>query len=140
MSVVKQLMLSGQLIIEKGRIHNITSYADHLEVAYARPPGKEEKITGAAIVINATGPELDYTKVDHPLIRNLLNNGIIQPDPLGLGINSFADGVVKSNFPEAKNLIYTLGSTMRGALWEVIAVPEIRVQAEQLAKVLLYNK
>jgi uncharacterized NAD(P)/FAD-binding protein YdhS len=36
--------------------------------------------------------------------------------------------------------MYTLGSTMRGVLWEVLAVPEIRVQAEQLALRLIGDK
>ncbi|MGB9275778.1 MAG: hypothetical protein WCC08_11140, partial [Terrimicrobiaceae bacterium] len=31
----------------------------------------------------------------------------------------------------------TLGSSMKGVLWEVLAVPEIRVQAERLARLLL---
>ena len=35
------------------------------------------------------------------------------------------------------DVLYTLGSTMRGVLWEVIAVPEIRVQAERLARLLV---
>jgi uncharacterized NAD(P)/FAD-binding protein YdhS len=36
-------------------------------------------------------------------------------------------------------VLYTLGSTMRGVLWEVLAVPEIRVQAEQLARLILFE-
>jgi uncharacterized NAD(P)/FAD-binding protein YdhS len=35
------------------------------------------------------------------------------------------------------DVLFTLGSTMKGVLWEVLAVPEIRVQAEALAHHLL---
>jgi uncharacterized NAD(P)/FAD-binding protein YdhS len=37
----------------------------------------------------------------------------------------------------ASDVLYTLGSRMKGVLWEVVAVPEIRVQAERLARLLL---
>ena len=45
-------------------------------------------------------------------------------------------GIIGQN-GAASDVLYTLGSSMKGVLWEVLAVPEIRVQAERLARLLL---
>lgn len=137
MSVVNAMRQSGQLVIVKGRIINMEAREEYAEIHYTDGADGKEKAVTAAAVINATGPELDYTKVDQPLIRNLLRSGLIEPHPLGLGISAHPNGAVISNDQNAGNVLFTLGSAMRGVLWEVIAVPEIRAQASQLAGLLL---
>ena len=34
-------------------------------------------------------------------------------------------------------MMFTLGSLLRGVLWETIAIPEIRMQAKELAELML---
>ena len=115
------------------------SKSNHADVHYLSHGETKERTATTAFVINCIGPEMDYTKIEDLLIQNLLNRGIIQPDILRLGMNVLPNGEIISRDNEAKNIFYTLGSTMRGILWEVIAVPEIRVQASQLAHMLLKN-
>ena len=45
-------------------------------------------------VINCTGPRSDYSKYQHPLLVNLLARGLIDHDPLALGITALPDGSV----------------------------------------------
>jgi hypothetical protein len=59
-------------------------------------------------------PELDYTKVDEVLIKNLLDTGIIHPHELRLGIKALPNGTVVSNDAIDQDIFYTIGSTMRG--------------------------
>jgi uncharacterized NAD(P)/FAD-binding protein YdhS len=82
---------------------------------------------------------LDYRKIDEPLVKNLMAKGLIRSGPARLGIDARPDGRIIRRNGTASNVMYTLGSTMRGVLWEVLAVPEIRVQAEQLAQRLIGN-
>jgi uncharacterized NAD(P)/FAD-binding protein YdhS len=137
MAVVYAMQQSRQLKIVKGRITNMEAKHLHAEIHYANGTDGKENITTATVVINATGPELDYTRVDQPLIRNLLHSGLIQQHQMGLGINVHPNGAIICNNETAGNILFTIGSAMRGVLWEVIAVPEIRVQASQLATLLL---
>jgi uncharacterized NAD(P)/FAD-binding protein YdhS len=95
------------------------------------------EVERAALVINCIGPESNYSKVDHPLVRNLMQRGLICPGPANLGIDALRNGAIIGRDGASSDVLYTLGSTMRGRLWEVIAVPEIRVQTERLAHLLI---
>jgi uncharacterized NAD(P)/FAD-binding protein YdhS len=88
-------------------------------------------------VLNCIGPEADYGRVEQPLVRNLLRRGLLRPGPARIGMDALPDGAIVGRDGVASGVLYTLGSTMKGVLWEVLAVPEIRVQAEQLARRLL---
>jgi uncharacterized NAD(P)/FAD-binding protein YdhS len=137
MAIVNQMLSSGQLTIIKGRIEDITEKMNQAEIQYVTSREAKEKTVTANMVINCIGPKLDYTKVEDPLIRNLLRKGIIQPHSSHLGLNALSTGAVIGNDNDVSKTIYTLGSTMRGVLWEVLAAPEIRLQAEQLAGLLI---
>src|SRR5271165_5991246 len=95
------------------------------------------EVERAVLVINCVGPESNYSEVDHPLVRNLMGQGLIRPGPANLGIDAQPNGAIIGRDGASSDVLYTLGSTMRGVLWEVIAVPDIRVQAERLAHLLI---
>lgn len=135
--VVKRLQESGQLTVVRGRITDLVPQDHHLEMIYI-PAGKSRPETIASPrVINCMGPETDYLKVDHPLIKNLLNKAELQPDPFHLGMNALPNGAILHSDGTAHNILYTLGFPLRGIIWETLAAPEIRAQAEQLAHRLL---
>lgn len=135
--IVKDLLASGQLRIIRGRINDILETNGVMEVQFINCELFRPEIEKGELVINCAGPESNYQKINHPLIRNLLKRGLVRPGPAEIGIDAFQSGAVIGKNGEASELLYTLGSTMRGVLWEVLAVPEIRVQAENLARVLL---
>ena len=66
-----------------------------------------------------------------------MRRGLIRPGPAHLGVDALLNGAIIGQNGAASDVLYTLGSSMRGVLWEVLAVPEIRVQAERLARLLL---
>jgi uncharacterized NAD(P)/FAD-binding protein YdhS len=88
-------------------------------------------------VINCTGPEVDCRKIENPLLTNLLRQKLVHPDPLFMGLDVAWDGAVIGAYGEASDFLYTIGPSRKGSLWETTAVPEIRVQAAQLATLLL---
>lgn len=89
------------------------------------------------LVINCTGPESNYRQLRHPLIVNLLEKGMIRPDPLNLGLDVHENGALFSREGQPSSHLYTLGPPQKGSLWETTAVPEIRQQAQTLAKILV---
>ena len=88
-------------------------------------------------VVNCSGSESDYRKLESSLINELLDRGLVHPDPLGLGLATGANGALLDTAGCASRYLYTLGPPEKGMLWETTAVPEIREQAARLASVLL---
>jgi len=124
----------GLLRRHKGCLVGITGHPGDLEVSL-RPRGSNTpEILRVASVINAIGPESDPRKIGSPLLDNLLRRGLIRPDPLGLGVEPSWRA---HTGPDA---LHTIGSLRRGALWESTAVPELRVQARDIARDLLATR
>jgi uncharacterized NAD(P)/FAD-binding protein YdhS len=120
-----------------GRVRDLVDTGSAIEVRYTprgdAPPG----VVTAALAVNCIGPESDYRHVDHPLVKNLLRRGAIRPGPACLGIDVTPGGEVVGATGETSGVLFALGSMKKGLLWESVAVPEIRVQAERLAERLL---
>lgn len=85
-------------------------------------------------VVNCTGPESNYRNLHHPLVANLLEQGLIRTDALALGLDAGDDGALYGSDGKAEGRLFTLGPPLKGKLWETTAVPELRVQAEALAR------
>ncbi len=83
-------------------------------------------------VVSCTGPLLDPARSHDPLLRALLDDGLAVPGPLALGLATDPDGQVLGRDGRGHRL-WTLGALRRGEVWETTAVPEIRVQAHDLA-------
>jgi uncharacterized NAD(P)/FAD-binding protein YdhS len=88
---------------------------------------------GADRIVLAAGPDEDPAAT--PLLRAGIDDGLLRPGPMGLGIDAeptslrVIDGEGSSGRP-----VFALGPVLRGVLWETIAVPEIRVQAAGIAE------
>ncbi|MGB8014194.1 MAG: FAD/NAD(P)-binding protein [Terriglobales bacterium] len=130
-------MKTGQIHMHAGRITEYSEDADGVDVTYRERKDGQPKRLRVHRVINCTGPEGDYRNVDHALLANLLRQKIVRPDPLLLGLDVASDGALIDADGVASDFLYTLGPIRKGGLWETIAVPEIRVQASELAALLL---
>lgn len=90
----------------------------------------------AARVINCTGPNMNYSAVESELLRNLLGRGEICAGPLGYGLWSDAEGALRTKKGTYSQTLYNIGPGRQGVLLESIAVPELRMQAVELAQTL----
>jgi glyoxylase-like metal-dependent hydrolase (beta-lactamase superfamily II) len=73
------------------------------------------------------------------LIKNLRHQGLIRPNELGLGLDTTAEGILLDQKGHPSHLLYTLGTPRKGDLWETIAVPELKGQAQALAETILHS-
>ena len=85
-------------------------------------------------MIDCTGSTGDHCRSGEPLIRQLLADGLVRPAPLGLGVDCTTYGALIGAKGQPAPDLFAVGPVTRGALWEIIAVPEIRAQAEQVAE------
>lgn len=138
---IQQLRIDGKLHINSGKIINFEEKEDFIAVEYF---DKKEGITKSlhvSRIINCTGPETDLMNAEKNFLKNCLLKGILTQDNLKLGIttNTETFQIINSEGKPHPNL-FTLGSNLKGELWESTAVNELRTQAEALAEKLMFRQ
>ena len=134
LAIKQHLETRGRLACYRGRVQSITENADGLEVEFVEVRRREPRRLQVSYAVNCTGPECNYHKLKDPLVLQLFLRGLITPDPLFLGIDGGVGGVIYNVHGERVANLYTLGSPQKGRLLETTAVPELRVQAEELGR------
>ena len=134
-----QLEKAGRLQCQGGRIFSISPEKDFLSFQFRDSNARKEKVLRVSYVVNCTGPECNYHKLTDPLVIQLFSRGIIVPDPLFLGLDVGLGGTILNLQGERVTHLHTLGSPQKGILFETTAVPELRVQATELAGRILYQ-
>jgi uncharacterized NAD(P)/FAD-binding protein YdhS len=127
---------SGQLKILIGRVSAYRAGAADVEVRY-RPRGADA-LSGVRVarVINCSGPGADYDRIQEPLIRSLLAEGVARPDPLRLGLDVTGNCALLDRSGSISRRLFAVGPVTKGTFWEMTAVPDIRRQTEVLAEYL----
>jgi uncharacterized NAD(P)/FAD-binding protein YdhS len=125
---------SGQLRIIAGRIR---SYAigPHEQVTVTYRPRFKDRLDQIHVgrVVNCAGPESDFARIRDPLVRRLLDKGLVRPDPLNLGLDVTRNCALLDRDGAISRRLFAVGPVTKGTFWEMTAVPDIRQQAEFLA-------
>ncbi len=125
---------SGALGFAAGRIVEVTPAKAGVWVEW-RPRGeKATRRTRYDRVINCTGPLADLSRSPEPLPKALLASGLVRIDPYRQGIEVDGSLHVIGADGKANPRLFAVGPITRSEAWEVVAVPEIRGQAAELAE------
>jgi len=127
---------SGQLRILVGRVRDYRVKDGQVEVQYR--PRQQEGLATIAVsrVVNCAGPGADYDRIQEPLIRDLLRDGVVRPDPLRLGLEVTGNCALLNREGAISRRLFAVGPVTKGTFWEITAVPDIRRQTEKLAEYL----
>ena len=125
-ATVARLVGEGRLEIVAGRIVSADGKADAVDVQYRRRGSASVQSLSAAYAFNCTGPLHSITHTKDPLLRSLLDAREVSPDHLGIGVKV-------SGTCSAGEHLWAMGPLTKGRYWEIIAVPDIREQAAQVA-------
>jgi uncharacterized NAD(P)/FAD-binding protein YdhS len=129
---IQDAIARGQLTISAARLGRVTPCAGVVEVEVQAKSGNAAKLT-VERVIDCSGLQGDITKLDRPLVRQLLAAGLIRADALGLGIETTVTGAVISADGAASDTLFAIGPITKGTFWEIVAVPDIRQTCERVA-------
>jgi uncharacterized NAD(P)/FAD-binding protein YdhS len=132
-----------------GRLENLTGRVRSVRVVPGtsqaeltfRLRGSDELLTRRFdLIVNCTGPSSNLVHSRAPLLGELVAQGYLRPDPLGLGLNVSeryetvnADGAVQP-------WLRYVGPMLKARDWEATAVPELRAHAQRLAADLLRER
>ncbi|MGV8941149.1 MAG: FAD/NAD(P)-binding protein [Lysobacter sp.] len=133
---VSTLLANGQLRLHRGRLQQVTPVGDRVRLEATLANGATLGLD-VDHVINATGVETLVASMRSALLQDLLSTGVAVPGPHGIGIDTAADGEVIGADGALQPGVFTLGSPRIGRLWESLAVPELRAQAETVARRLI---
>jgi uncharacterized NAD(P)/FAD-binding protein YdhS len=122
------LIADGRLEIVAGRIQSVGEKGGKLAVAYRRRGRSNVEERSFAYVINCTGPLGRIDRTRDELLNGMLESGLAKPDPLGIAL----DVDERSRVAGARNA-WAMGPMTKGRYWEIIAVPDIRGQAAEVA-------
>ena len=130
---VQDEMSQGTLRLIAARVTEIRTEVDGLEVTYRPRCQSDPKTLRADVLINCTGSESLRRQCCQPVVRSLLEQHLAVLDPLGLGLMASPDGHLTSPRGGNTRALMAVGPVRRGNLWETTAIPEIRVQAKDVA-------
>ncbi len=137
MSAYQRLAAAGRLTPHRGAFVSLRETPDGMAVTWKPPGGDLLETTDVRCAVDCTGPQSDLRRVTDLLVQRLLERDLIVPDTLRLGIETAADGAVMNSSGATVAGLFTLGTWRKAALYESVAVPELRVQAADLAARLL---
>jgi uncharacterized NAD(P)/FAD-binding protein YdhS len=79
----------------------------------------------------------DPEQTANPLVESLFAQGLARADPLRIGIEVAPNCAILNHGDDASRRLFAIGPMSQAAFWEIIAVPDIRLQTAELARDLL---
>lgn len=131
---IAEMQANGSLEILSGRLLDI-SFNERFGIKYQS--GQTTNHVEADNLVNCIGSESNFARLESDFVQNIVRRGHIRNDELSMGIAASNDGRVIDKNGSDSNVVFTLGTALKGTLWETTAIPEIRTQARDLALRLL---
>ena len=127
---IKAEIAAGRIIIHRANVETATSDGHQIKLGLS-----DGKTLGVEQLINCSGNQFFATQ---PLIEVLVGKGFLTRGPLDFGIACDRETLALKNDQGATHEnLYGIGPILVGELLETTAIPEIRVEAELIARELL---
>jgi uncharacterized NAD(P)/FAD-binding protein YdhS len=133
-AVLNQMRIEEKFDVAAARVQAIEPNESGFHVSMRRSNGADETLQ-VGLIVNCTGPETNYENAKVPVLESVVAAGLATYDPLGMGLSI---DVHHRTSPGGN--VFAIGPLCRGSLWETTAIPEIRVQAELIARLCAGNE
>jgi len=133
--LLERLRGERHLDVLAGRLMNAHKTPTGYDVAIHRRGGEALQTT-VNWILNCTGPEERYDRIENPLVRSMLGSGIARRGNNGLGLDVDETCRIRDGLGNVQPGLYAVGHATRGAFWEVTAAGNIRQQILNIADAL----
>lgn len=124
---------NGRIEIVAGRIVEIAAGTERARVSLRRRGAREVETIEVSRIISCKGVTSDPRNSANPLLGSLFDHGLARADPLGVGIDVDSNCAIIDRNGRPSERLYAIGPMSQAAFWEIIAVPDIRLQTAKLA-------
>lgn len=135
-NIIAAAQARGQLSILAGKIQ-IGRATDHeVDVTIAHRGSHSVEKRSFDRVVDCRGPR-NEVDVNLPLHAQMVEHGLLRPDPLGQGLDVSEHEALIGRDGKASRRLFALGPLTRGRYTEIVAIPDIRLQAAEVAERLI---
>jgi uncharacterized NAD(P)/FAD-binding protein YdhS len=128
------MVVSAELEVLGGRLERLEVIDGGFEAEIRLRGEKTASTRTFAAVLNCTGPRGDPNAAGSGLLADLRRRGAIRRDPLGLGLDVTYDLEVVGEGGAPTPGLFAVGPLTRAAVWEALAVPDLRNQTADVAR------
>jgi len=125
------------LNVTAGALVSAAADSDGVNVTLSRRGSSVPRTVRVSWVLNCTGPGVHNRHSTHPIVRSLIDGGILCDDELGLGLRTDGIGRAVDVNGNIRDMLLVAGTLRKSTLWESTAVPELRQQAQTIAQTAL---
>lgn len=130
----EQALTLEKIVPFAGRIKAVESASGKTLVTIEQRGNLGLKKIEVNLIINCTGPNSNPGLIDEPLICQLIADGLIAVDPLGLGLRVDDNLAVETRDTIPSDWLSYVGPMLKANYWEATAVPELRLYASALGR------
>lgn len=132
-----RLRAEGLFEVAAGRVQELSLVRGGVEARWLPRGGGPLQSRRFSVVINCAGPLSDLGRSDDPLVCSLLRAGLARADAcrLGLDVDDASRPLSADGTPSPG--LFAVGPLTRGEVYEMTSVPDIRIQAADVAQTLL---
>jgi uncharacterized NAD(P)/FAD-binding protein YdhS len=134
---IYQAMEHKQFEILAGRIISADLEDGGIKVSVRKRHDHSVATMHVSKIINCTGFKVDFERTKSALLKTLAKQELLRPHVLKCGIESNELGQVLGKDEFLSQRIFAVGPMLRPQYFETVAVPELREQAENMAKTIL---
>ncbi|MGZ3274050.1 MAG: FAD/NAD(P)-binding protein [Caulobacteraceae bacterium] len=134
---VAALVESGALKVEAGQLDSLHGAPGGVDAVLRLRAQRERVVRRYAAVVNCVSLQGDPDQASEGLLADLRRQGLLRPDLLRLGLDVDESFRVLGASGAPTEGLYAVGPLTRGAVWEAVAVPDLRVHTAALARTVL---
>ncbi|MDA5633809.1 MULTISPECIES: FAD/NAD(P)-binding protein [Rhizobium/Agrobacterium group] len=129
----EKLLADDVLEVHAGYLNSVEEQDEGITLRYRRRHTQISKELQVDWVVNCTG--MERAGIGHSrLLENMRNDSVLLLDPLGLGVEVDDESRLLRADGQSWPGLFAAGALTAGRLWEITAVPDIRVQAQKIAQ------
>jgi uncharacterized NAD(P)/FAD-binding protein YdhS len=133
--LLTRLREERRVVVLRGRLRAAEVEGDGLRVDITGHRGDNVSLSVRRLM-NCTGPEEDFRRLDAPLISHLFKCGMARPGAFGIGLDVDAEGRLYRIDGTAQSRLLVLGGATRTRFGEVTSAPQIRRRAALLTEII----
>jgi len=134
---LRALLNDERLEVIAGKVVDVGGTRDGALVAIRRRGRRAIERLEVSRIISCKGVTSSPEKSSKPIVESLFAQGLARMDPLGIGMDVDPDCAIVDRGGRPSRQVFAIGPMSQAAFWEITAIPDIRLQAAELARSLL---